>query len=63
MKHKYKTSQEKFWNSGFGDEYTSRNSAVDRLKFIGKDLINNNIKIKSAIEVGANVGLNQDAIF
>jgi len=59
---KYKTSQEMFWNSEFGDEYTNRNLAVNRLKFIGKNLINNNIKIKSAIELVANVGLNLDTI-
>ena len=62
MNNKYKTEQERFWSSNFGNEYTKRNLAVDKFKFIGKNLINNNIKIKSAIELGANIGLNLDTI-
>lgn len=62
MKNKYNTEQEKFWLSPFGDEYTNRNLTVNRLNFIGKNLINNNIKIKSAIELGANIGLNLDTV-
>ena len=46
MKNKYNTEQEKFWSSTFGDEYTNRNLTVNRLNFIGKNLINNNIKTK-----------------
>ena len=37
-------------------------SKINKLKFIGKNLINNNVKIKNAIELGANIGLNLDAI-
>jgi spore coat polysaccharide biosynthesis protein SpsF len=62
LKKKYKTEQENFWNTKFGNEYTNRNLKINKLKFIGKNLINNNIKIKNAIELGANVGLNLDAI-
>ena len=38
------------------------NLLVDKFKFIGKNLINNDIKIKSAIELGANIGSNLDTI-
>jgi len=62
MKKNYNTEIEKFWSSTFGNNYTNRNLSVDKSKFIGKNLINNQIKIKSAIELGANIGLNLDAI-
>ena len=62
MNNKYKTEQEKFWSSTFGNNYTNRNLSIDRFKFIGKDLINNNVKVKSVIELGANIGLNLDII-
>ncbi len=57
---KYKTSQEKFWKNHFGNDYTVRN--LDRganvYNVIGKDLYSNKIKIKSALEIGCNIGLN-----
>lgn len=56
------TEQEKFWKDKFGKEYISRNKLVNKFQFIGKNLINNKIKIKSAIELGSNIGLNLDAI-
>ena len=61
-KFKKITEQEKFWKGEFGKKYISRNKLVNKLQFIGKNLINNNIKIKSAIELGSNIGLNLDAL-
>ena len=55
-------SQEKFWSKKFGDDYVKRNVKVDKSLFIGKNLIKNKIKIKSAIEFGANIGLNLKAL-
>jgi len=62
---KYKTEQEEFWAGNFGDEYTGRN--------IGANWIASNIalfskvfkstgRLNTAIEFGANIGLNLDAI-
>ena len=62
LKKKYKTEQEKFWSAKFGDAYTNRNLKINKFKLIGKNLINNDVKIKNAIELGANIGLNLDAI-
>jgi len=62
MNNKYKTQQEKFWKGDFGKEYISRNKLVNKFKFIGKNLINNKVNIKSAIELGSNIGLNLDTI-
>jgi len=56
------TSQENFWKGKFGDKYTDRSLFSDRTLTIGKDLLSNKIKIKSCIELGANVGLNLDAL-
>ena len=54
--------QEVFWKGKFGDEYSERNKEGNRLNQFSKILLNNRINIKSAIELGANVGLNLDAI-
>jgi len=62
MFNKKITEQEKFWKGEFGKKYTSRNKSINKFQLIGKNLINNNIKIKSAIELGSNVGLNLDAL-
>ena len=56
------TSQDNFWKGKFGDKYTDRSLFSDRTLTIGKDLLSNKIKIKSCIELGANVGLNLDAL-
>lgn len=61
----YKTPQEQFWASGFGDEYVQRNR--------GRELLAGNLAyfarvlarvqdVQSTIEFGANIGLNLQAI-
>lgn len=53
------TSQENFWKQEFGNKYILRNSkTLNRFNVIGKDLIENKVKINSAIEIGCNIGLN-----
>ena len=60
---KIKTDQEIFWKKNFGNKYTIRNlKSSNRVPIIGKNLLNNNIIIKDALELGANVGYNLDAI-
>tara|TARA_Y100000294_G_C8435764_1_gene288662 strand:+ start:54 stop:665 length:612 start_codon:yes stop_codon:yes gene_type:complete len=59
---KYKTEQEKFWATKFGNGYIKRNNKGNRIWTIGKDLINNNVSIQSALELGCNIGLNLDAL-
>ena len=61
-KDKFKTEQELFWRGDFGDKYIKRNIKSNRELTIGKNLLSNNVKIHSAIELGANIGLNLDAI-
>jgi spore coat polysaccharide biosynthesis protein SpsF len=56
------TSQDNFWKGKFGDKYTDRSLFSDRTLTISKDLLSNKIKIKSCIELGANVGLNLDTL-
>ena len=60
----YKTDQEIFWKTGFGDNYTTRNRTAfsNRIHTIGKDLLQNNLQINSAFEIGTNVGKNLDAL-
>ena len=57
-----KTEQEIFWETDFGNKYVKRNRKSDRILTIGKDLIKNNVLINDALELGANIGLNLDAI-
>ena len=58
-----KTQQELFWEKEFGNKYIDRNLKYSDLMFsIGKHLLTNNVLIDSALELGANVGLNLDAI-
>ena len=56
------TEQEEFWQGNFGDNYVERNTNIQRLNHFSKIFINNRINIKSAIELGANIGINLDAI-
>jgi len=56
------TPQIKFWTEKFGNEYVDRNLNSNRCTVIGKNLLSNNIKITSCCELGANIGLNLDAI-
>jgi pseudaminic acid biosynthesis-associated methylase len=58
--------QEQFWKGDFGDDYINRNNSDELLKakteFWSGVLQNKIEQIKSAIELGANVGLNLTAI-
>jgi len=61
----YKTEQEKFWAGEFGDEYIDRNIGnkyvSGNINFFSK-VFRNTKDIKTAIEFGANIGLNIMAI-
>lgn len=60
---KYKTDQEIFWASDFGNSYVQRSKDFENRAFtIGTDLLKNKINIKSAIELGSNIGLNLDGL-
>jgi spore coat polysaccharide biosynthesis protein SpsF len=62
MKNIKKTEQEIFWETDFGNKYVKRNIKSDRILTIGKDLISNKVLINEVLELGANIGLNLDAI-
>ena len=52
-----------FWEKEFGKNYTDRNlRSSNRVVTIGKNLLDNNVRINEALELGANVGYNLDAI-
>lgn len=58
----YQTEQEAFWAGEFGSEYTDRNAdhtLAARIKLFKKCLPQD---IESLYEIGANRGLNLDAI-
>jgi len=61
----YKTEQEKFWATEFGDEYIQRNQGAQllasNLNFFSKALKNAG-SIKSCMEFGANIGMNLKAL-
>ncbi|OGV49793.1 MAG: pseudaminic acid biosynthesis-associated methylase [Lentisphaerae bacterium GWF2_44_16] len=62
---KYKTEQEKFWAEKFGTEYIERNKSAEILNqnvFLFSRILSKMEKIKSAIEYGANIGLNLRAL-
>ncbi len=62
---KHKTEQEQFWAGKFGDDYILRNKGDKILSSnvsLFKDILNNTKGVKSAIEFGANIGLNLKAI-
>ena len=61
---KNKTLQENVWQSSFGDKYVKRNTPIgyDRMFNMGTDLIESKIKIKSALELGCNVGWNLNVL-
>ena len=65
MTQKYRSDQEKFWAGNFGDEYTARNNTKvfqeARDSLLSKALTSVE-KIETAIEFGANTGLNILAI-
>lgn len=61
----YTTEQEKFWAGDFGDNYISRNSdekiLASNLALFGK-ILSDTEPIRSVLELGANIGLNLQAI-
>lgn len=61
----YKTEQEAFWSGEFGDDYIERNKgekllAIDIALF--SEILNRTSDVKSAIEFGANIGMNLKAV-
>ena len=60
------SDQELFWRGAFGDEYIKRNTSDELLKAktqLYSEVLGNKIEqISSCIELGANVGLNLDAL-
>lgn len=61
----FKTEQEKFWAGSFGDEYIGRNQGAEadaaNLAFFSA-ILKNTRSVRSAIEFGANIGLNLKAL-
>jgi pseudaminic acid biosynthesis-associated methylase len=58
---KYKTIQEKFWAGIFGNNYISRNKSKKLLAAninLFSEIISKTSKVKSILELGANVGIN-----
>jgi pseudaminic acid biosynthesis-associated methylase len=59
------TEQEKFWSGEFGDEYTDRNSGpriVASNMALFSQILRSALKVGSVIELGANRGLNLEAL-
>lgn len=65
MVPEYGTEQEKFWAGTFGDEYIGRNQgkevAAANLAFFSR-ILERTQSVRSAIEFGANIGLNLEAL-
>lgn len=65
MDNKYRTEQELFWATDFGDEYIERNSnnqiIAGNLALFSK-IINETREVNSIIEFGSNVGMNLKAL-
>lgn len=65
MVPEYGTEQEKFWAGEFGDEYIGRNQgqevAAANLAFFSR-ILERTQSVRSAIEFGANIGLNLEAL-
>lgn len=61
----FKTEQESFWNGEFGDEYIDRNNdqglLISNINFFSQ-IISKTNNVKSALEFGANIGLNLDVL-
>lgn len=61
----FKTEQEEFWAGEFGDDYIGRNQGADvdaaNLAFFSR-ILERTHAVRSAIEFGANIGLNLKAI-
>lgn len=65
MNKKYKTPQEAFWAGEFGDDYIARNES-NQLLASNLNFFNNALKLSqnlnTAIELGANIGMNLKAL-
>lgn len=62
---KYKTEQEEFWAGQFGDEYVDRNKGLSIIASntaLFSRILSRTAGVKSAIEFGANIGMNLEAI-
>jgi pseudaminic acid biosynthesis-associated methylase len=58
----FKTEQEEFWATEFGDDYINRNdNHIANIPFFSK-VIDNTSNLESVIEFGCNIGLNLKAI-
>jgi len=65
MSKKYKTEQEEFWASTFGDEYIQRNNELSIISTkcsIFTDVFRRTTGVKTVLELGSNIGLNLKAI-
>ncbi|EKE02078.1 MAG: pseudaminic acid biosynthesis-associated methylase [uncultured bacterium] len=61
----FKTEQEKFWASKFGDEYVERNREKEYIAsntVLFSKIISRTINVNSILELGANIGLNMWAL-
>lgn len=61
----YKTEQEAFWAGAFGDEYVERNAGEALIAsnlYLFSKMMARSGKITSALELGANIGLNLRAL-
>ncbi len=61
----YQTEQESFWSGSFGDEYTERNQGAQHhaaLLHFYSEVLNHTGPLGSAIELGANRGMNLHAL-
>ena len=56
------TNQELFWKGKQGDNYINRNAIGYRAFNIGRNLLRNKIDIKSAAEIGPNIGHNLNVV-
>lgn len=65
MTSAFKTEQERFWAGSFGDDYIGRNQGIEahasNLAFLSR-ILRRAQTIRSAIEFGANIGLNLVAL-
>jgi pseudaminic acid biosynthesis-associated methylase len=65
MQSEFKTEQEKFWAGEFGDDYIGRNqgkeASASNLAFFSR-ILNHIRGVRSAIEFGANIGLNLESL-
>ena len=61
----YKTEQETFWSGTFGDDYVARNRdelSISSNTALFSKILTRTYPISSLLEIGANIGLNLQAI-